>query len=199
MNARRKPRDRDSRAGSGERFLTPLREEVVGSARGIVLEVGAGKGLNFAFYQPEQVARVEAIEPNGARLANARVEADMARVPVHLHRASVECLPFADESFDSVVATLVFCSVGNPLRGLGEVRRVLKPGGKLLIVEHVRARGAVIAAIQTIGTPFARLLDGNCHWNRDTESTVREAGFTIERRREATWLIVPFLVVQATK
>jgi len=78
------------------------------------------------------------------------------------------------------------------------VRRVLKPGGKLLLIEHVRARGALVAAIQTIGTPVARLLDGNCHWNRDTESTVRAAGFTIERRREATWLIVPFLVVQAT-
>lgn len=194
-----KPRDRDSRAGSGERFLTPLREEVVGSARGIVLEVGAGKGLNFAFYQPEQVERVEAIEPNGARLADARVEAVRAPVPVQLLRASVESLPFADESFDSVVATLVFCSVGNPLRGLSEVRRVLKPGGKLLMIEHVRARGALVAAIQTIGTPMARLLDGNCHWNRDTESTVREAGFTIERRSEATWLIAPFLVLHAAK
>jgi ubiquinone/menaquinone biosynthesis C-methylase UbiE len=111
----------------------------------------------------------------------------------------VENLPFADESFDSAVVTLVFCSVGDPLRGLREVRRVLKPGGSLLMVEHVRAHGAIAATIQNIITPINRLVAGNCHWNRDTEKTVIEAGFQLEQRRDIGGVIVPIIILHASK
>ncbi|HEY6411783.1 MAG TPA: class I SAM-dependent methyltransferase, partial [Ktedonobacteraceae bacterium] len=137
--------ERASRDSGGERFMRPLRKEVTGLACGRVLEIGAGNGLNFAFYQPDTVERVEATEPDSIMLGFARQRAAAARVPVNLIQTPVENLPFADESFDSAVVTLVFCSVNDPLRGLSEVRRVLKPGGTLLMVEHVRARSAILA------------------------------------------------------
>ncbi len=191
--------ERSSRSGGGESFLNPLRKEVTGLARGLVLEIGAGNGLNFAFYHPDTVERVEATEPDSVMLGFARERAAAARVPVNLVQAAVENLPFADESFDSVVVTLVFCSVSDPLRGLSEVRRVLKPGGALLMVEHVRARGAFAATMQNIVTPITRLVAGNCHWNRDTEQTVLEAGFKIEQRRDIRWFLMPFVVLHAVR
>ena len=180
-------------------FMDPLRREVAGDARGRVLEVGAGNGLNFAFYDPAKVERVEAIEPDSAMLAYARDRATAARVPINLVQAPVEKLPFADESFDSVVVTLVFCSVRDPQSGLSEVRRVLKPGGALLMVEHVRGCGVAIVTMQNIITPMTRLLIGNCHWNRDTEKVVREAGFAIEQKSELAKFMMPLIVLHAVK
>jgi len=110
-------------------FMAPLRREMVGKASGLVLEIGAGTGLNFAFYQPGQVERVEATEPDTAMLRYARERLNTAKVPITLTQAAAEALPFADATFDSVVATLVFCSVTDPVQGLREIRRVLKPGG----------------------------------------------------------------------
>jgi ubiquinone/menaquinone biosynthesis C-methylase UbiE len=182
-----------------EGFMRPLRQEVVGQAHGRVLEIGAGNGLNFAFYHPDMVESLEAVEPDSAMLEHARKRAEAARVPVHLVQAPVEHLPFNDESFDSVVATLVFCSVSDPPRGLSEVRRVLKPGGALLMVEHVRARGAIAATLQNILTPFTRLTAGNCHWNRNTGQAVIDAGFTIEQRRDIKGFVLPFVVLHAVK
>lgn len=191
--------ERTSNSREEESFMKPLRQEVTDLARGHVLEIGAGNGLNFAFYHPDQVESVEAIEPDSVMLEHARKRAEAARVPVHLVQTPAEYLPFGDESFDSVIATLVFCSVSNPPRGLSEVQRVLKPGGALLMVEHVRARGAIAAALQNIITPINRRLAGNCHWNRDTERAVIDAGFTIEQRRDIKGFVLPFVVLRAVK
>ena len=191
--------ERTSRSADEEAFMNPLRKEVTSLARGRVLEVGAGNGLNFAFYDPNISERVDAIEPDSAMLEYARERAAAARVPINLVQTPVERLPFADETFESAVVTLVFCSVNDPLRGLSEIRRVLKPGGMLLMVEHVRARGIVASTIQTLATPVTRLLLGNCHWNRDTGKTVVEAGFQIEQKRDFTWSMMPFMVLHAVK
>jgi ubiquinone/menaquinone biosynthesis C-methylase UbiE len=191
--------ERTSRNSGEDRFLTPLRKELTGLARGRVLEIGAGNGLNFAFYNPETVESVEATEPDSVMLGYARARAEAARVPIHLVQAPVENLPFADESFESVVVTLVFCSVNDPRRGLSEVRRVLKPGGALLMVEHVRAKGVIASTMQDIITPITRLVAGNCHWNRSTEQTVREAGFKIDQRRDLRWSMMPGVMLQAVK
>ncbi len=111
------------------RQLDPLRSEIVGQAHGIVLEVGAGGGQNFPFYDPKSVMRVEAVEPDEAMLVYAERNRVDTPVPITLTHASVEMLPFPDAHFDSVVVTLVFCCVRDPERGLREIWRVLKEGG----------------------------------------------------------------------
>ncbi len=191
--------ERMSRSSKEQSFMNPLRKEAIDQARGVVLEIGAGNGLNFAFYDPDRVERVEATEPDSVMLGYARERAAQARVPVNLTQAPVENLPFADETFDSAVVTLVFCSVNDPLRGLREVQRVLKSGGLLLMVEHVRAHGAITATMQNIITPINRLIAGNCHWNRDTEKTVSEAGFQIEQRRDIEGFLLPMVILQVRK
>jgi len=130
-------------------------------------------------------------------LRYARERLKTARVPITLTQAPVETLPFADETFDSAVATLVFCSVTDPMRGLNEVRRVLKPGGILLLIEHVRAQGAFAQQLQNIITPVTKRVAGNCHWNRDTERNVINADFEIESRRDAGGRVQRMVVVRA--
>lgn len=191
--------ERASRRGPEHRFMEPLRKEVIGQARGVVLEVGAGTGLNFAIYDPEQVERVEAVEPDSAMLRYAQERVKTARVPITLTQAPAESLPFADETFDSAVATLVFCSVTDPMRGFSEIRRVLKPGGILLLIEHVRAKGTFAQQLQNMITPVTKRVAGNCHWNRDTERCVINADFEIESRRDAGGGVQRMVVVRATR
>ncbi|RAQ96975.1 class I SAM-dependent methyltransferase [Thermogemmatispora tikiterensis] len=189
--------ERLSRAG-GE-WEKALRREIVGMAQGHVLEVGAGTGLNFAYYDPQRVERVEAVEPDPAMLRYARRRQQEAPVPVLLHQARVEQLPFADATFDSAVATLVFCSVEEPARGFAEIRRVLRPGSRLLLVEHVRAASPVTARLQDLLTPLMRRCAGNCHWNRPTLTTLAEAGLRVASRRDEGGGLMPLVVVQAIK
>jgi ubiquinone/menaquinone biosynthesis C-methylase UbiE len=191
--------ERFSRGGAERNFMEPLRKEIIGQAKGVVLEIGAGNGLNFAFYNPEQVERVEAVEPDSAMLRYARERLNTARVPITLSQAPVETLPFADEIFDSAVATLVFCSVTDPERGLSEIRRVVKPGGILLLIEHVRANGAFARQLQNIITPVTKRMAGNCHWNRDTARSVISADFEIENRRDLSARFPPMIVLRARR
>jgi ubiquinone/menaquinone biosynthesis C-methylase UbiE len=179
------------------RWEDPLRREIVGQAQGIVLEVGAGGGQNFPFYDAHRVVRVEATEPDEAMLVIARRRLGSAPVPITLTDAAVEALPFPDAQFDSVVATLVFCSVGEPMLGLREVWRVLKPGGMLLLVEHVRAQGMVAAWVQDALVPVTTHLSGNCHWNRDTRRAVLETAFLLTKERQVRGGLEPVLIMTA--
>src|SRR5947199_6790387 len=191
--------ERLSHSASERNFMEPLRKEVIAQSHGVVLEIGAGNGLNFALYNPKQVKRVEAVEPDSAMLHYAHERLNTARVPITLTQAPVEALPFADETFDSAVATLVFCSVTDPMRGLSEIRRVLKPGGILLLIEHVRAQGAFAQQLQNIITPVNKRLAGNCHWNRDTERSVINADFEIESRREVRGGVQRMIVLRTRR
>jgi ubiquinone/menaquinone biosynthesis C-methylase UbiE len=177
----------------------PVRREIVGQARGLVLEVGAGGGQNFCLYDPTRVVRVEAVEPDETMLATARQNLARMPVPITLVRAVVEALPFPDAQFDSAVGALVFCSVNDPAQGLREIWRVLKPGGTLLLLEHVRASGKIAAWIQDAIDPLTTRFMGNDHWNRDTMQTVRATGFQITHVHQISRGLVPMLSIQATR
>jgi ubiquinone/menaquinone biosynthesis C-methylase UbiE len=118
--------------------------------------VGAGTGLNFAWYQPTHVERVEATEPDNAMLAYAKRRAEVASVPIVLTQAAVEALPFGDETFDSAVVTLMLCSVHDPREALGEIKRVLKAQGTLLLFED--ELHAVEHSLQQHGTEKRKAL-----------------------------------------
>ena len=191
--------DRLARFGPAVRRVTdPLRQASAGQAYGHVLEVGVGSGLNFPYYQPTQVERVDAIDPDSAMLQIARRRLTQAQVPLTLTQTSVEALPWEDATFDSVVVTLVFCSVADPVRGFHEIRRVLKPTGSLFLVEHVRAKHPLAVHIQDALVPVTTRLAGNCHWNRDTLQTLLDAGFQVTEQRTLGGGIQPLLLVRAT-
>jgi ubiquinone/menaquinone biosynthesis C-methylase UbiE len=171
----------DRLQASAERsFMKPIREEIVGGARGRVLEVGAGTGASFPYYN-DHADEVIATEPDPYMLERARRRAEDVGRSIELRQASVEALPFEDGSFDTVVSTLVMCSVSDPLRALSEVRRVLKPEGELRIYEHVRYDHAFGAFWQDLITPVWRWFAAGCHPNRDTARLVREAGFEFDQ------------------
>ncbi|MDQ3299035.1 MAG: class I SAM-dependent methyltransferase, partial [Myxococcota bacterium] len=115
------------------------RERWVPRAHGRVLELGVGSGLNLAFYDPTRVEQVVGIDPSAALLARAAARVKDAKVPVELQQARAEALPFADASFDSALVTYSLCSVDDLSRAVAEVRRVVKPAGELVFVEHGRA------------------------------------------------------------
>ena len=191
--------ERQSRKNTEQRFFEPLRRELLEQAHGVVLEIGAGTGLNFSLYLPEKVTQVEAVEPDKTMLAYAQNRLSLASVPLTLTQATAEVLPFEDGTFDCVVTTLVFCSVGNPARGLQEIRRVLKRGGTLLLLEHVRAQSRFAALLQDAIVPLTTRIAGNCHWNRDTRRAVCEAGFQVDAERRQSGWILPIWLARATR
>jgi len=158
------------------------RRWLVEGARGRTLDLGTGTGRNLPVYGPGARPLV-AVEPCLATLRRARERAP--GVPVVQARA--EALPFRDGAFDTVVSGLVFCSVGDVPAGLAEIRRVLAPGGRLRMLEHVRSRSRLGARLQDLVQPAWTAFAGGCHPNRDTEAAVARAGFAIEEegRREA--------------
>jgi ubiquinone/menaquinone biosynthesis C-methylase UbiE len=181
------------------RWFDPLRREIIGQAYGVVLEVGAGGGQNFPFYDPTRVERVEAVEPDEAMLIEARRHLEAAPVPITPTYAPVESLPFPDAHFESAVATLVFCCVGDPEGGLREIWRVLKPGGTLLLLEHVRAHGRITTWVQDALVPVTTRCMGNDHWNRDTLQTVLHTGFQTTQVRQLSRGLQPMLLISAKR
>lgn len=157
------------------------RIEVVSGARGRVLELGSGNGLNFEHYV--DASAVVALEPEPTMVALARRRAVRAPVPIRFVRGVAERLPFAEGSFDTVVASFVLCSVADPRRAVVEVARVLRPGGEVRYLEHVRSTGTLGALVQDAVTPLWRALAGGCHPNRDPAATFRARGFHVEWRR----------------
>lgn len=164
----------------GERKLFwKVRPRLLGDLSGRVLEVGAGTGLNFAYYPAR--ASVIATEPDPFMRQRAQDRRRGAAAKLELYDADVERLPFDDASFDHVVATLVFCTVPDAGRGLGEVRRVLRPGGTFRFLEHVRNdESRIWGGLQDVIAPAWRWFGAGCNVNRRTEQAIRRAGFGFE-------------------
>lgn len=146
---------------------------------GTVVELGCGNGLNFAHY-PTTVTRVLAVEPNAYLRRLAERAAALAPVPVEVVDAMAEHIPADDGAFDAVVACLMLCSVPDQHTTLREVHRVLRPGGELRFLEHVRAAGPGLARVQRAvdATVWPRLF-GGCHTGRDTAAAIGRAGFAL--------------------
>ncbi|HEX5467725.1 MAG TPA: class I SAM-dependent methyltransferase [Gaiellaceae bacterium] len=162
--------------GAEKGELGERRHELVSGLEGEVLEVGAGTGLNLPHY--ERAERVVAVEPDPSMARRLHKRAADAAVPIEVVTGSVESLPFPDGSFETVVISFVLCSVDDPAAGLAEVSRVLVPGGRLVLLEHVRGAGR-LARWQDRLTPLHRKVAGNCRLNRDTRSAVAAAGFDV--------------------
>jgi ubiquinone/menaquinone biosynthesis C-methylase UbiE len=157
-----------------------MRRELLAQARGRVLELGAGTGLNLEHY-PEGIESLALVEPDPHMTKQLREKLAQANrsAEVSVIEAPGEQLPFAGDSFDTAVVTLVLCTVPDPETTLAEIKRVLDPGGQLLFLEHVRAHGPELARWQDrLEGPWRFLADG-CYCNRDTVSAIRAAGFEL--------------------
>lgn len=162
-----------------------LRAEMLAGLTGRVIEVGAGTGLNFPHY-PDGV-EVVAVEPEPTLRGNAQAAAMKAPVPVTVVDGVAAAIPAEDGSADAVVVSGVLCSVIGVPAALAEFRRVLKPLGELRFYEHVRSPNALRSRFQDLADPLWSRLMGGCHPNRDTLSTLRAAGFHVDRWREFTF------------
>jgi SAM-dependent methyltransferase len=161
--------------------LNRRRRALMQHARGTVLEIGAGTGANLPFYRWD---RIEHLHITDVELTDrVRAFSGHGEAQIFHHQADVQFLPFTDEFFDTVVFSLVFCSVPDPARGLAEVRRVLKPNGTLIFIEHVRPSGGVLRRVVDIANPAWNAFTRECNINRDTLPAIKSAGFAIESVR----------------
>jgi ubiquinone/menaquinone biosynthesis C-methylase UbiE len=162
-----------------QKQLLPLRQRVIGAAEGRVLEIGIGSGLNFPFYGAT-VIFVIGLEPSRELLRMARPRASNAGARVALLDASAEAIPLDSASIDTVVTTWTLCTIPDAQRALAEMRRVLKPAGALLFVEHGRAPEPGVARWQDRLDPLWSRLAGGCHLNRKMDDLIGGNGFRIE-------------------
>lgn len=162
-----------------QKQFAEMRARLVPAAEGRVLEIGMGSGLNLPFYGPG-TTEVFGLEPSPALLRMAGERARRLARPVRLLPASAEDIPLDAASIDTVVTTWTLCSIPDATRALGEVRRVLRPGGRLLFIEHGRAPDAAVRAWQDRLTPLWRRCAGNCHLNRPIDRLIEGAGFRLD-------------------
>jgi ubiquinone/menaquinone biosynthesis C-methylase UbiE len=163
-----------------EAGLRRMRRELLAGAGARVLEIGAGTGANLDLY-PDGVEELVLLEPDPHMAKRLRAKlAETPRTPATVVESPAERVAYEDASFDTVVATLVLCTIPDPAAALAETARVLKPGGRLLFLEHVRSRDPALARWQDrLERPWRFLGDG-CHCNRDTVATIEASQFELE-------------------
>lgn len=165
-----------------QKGLTEIRKTLIRNAGGKVLEIGSGTGLNFPFY--ERADKVIAIEPQLLMMNRSLIRANGALVPIDVILAGAEEIPFEDNTFDTVVGTLVLCTIPNPLKALEEIRRVCKPHGIILFLEHVRLDHPILGRIQDWLTPIWKHVCDGCHLNRKTVELINKVGFKLVRKKQ---------------
>jgi ubiquinone/menaquinone biosynthesis C-methylase UbiE len=158
--------------------LEPYRQRVASGAEGRVLEIGIGSGLNLSFY-PQRVGEILGLEPSERLLQMTQEAARRSRLTVRLIEGSAEAIPIDRNSIDTVVMTWTLCSIPDAFGALSEMRRVLRPGGQLLFVEHGLAPEEKIRKWQNRLTPIWKRFTGGCHLNRPVRELIERAGFEI--------------------
>ena len=155
------------------------RARLVGAAAGDVLEIGFGTGATLPFYDRQKVRSLSVVEPSSGM--NRRAEARIKSLgwPIHIEALAGENLPFANESFDCVIASLTLCTVADPPRVLAEIWRVLRPGGSFRFFEHVASENPARRKWQDRLNPLQKIVGVGCNLNRDTVDYARAAGFTL--------------------
>jgi ubiquinone/menaquinone biosynthesis C-methylase UbiE len=159
------------------RPLYPARRLVVPEARGRVLEVGVGTGLNFGLYGA--IDELKGVDPDPYMLERARPRAAALPFPVEIVQTGAERMPFTDDWFDTAVITFTLCTIPDPVAALAEVRRVLKPDGRVLFVEHTLSVQPVASRLQRWLTPLWKRIGGGCHLDRPAVELIRAAGFEV--------------------
>ena len=153
------------------------RTRLVSELAGDILEVGVGSGTNLPLYR--RAATLTAIEPKPESVERARAAAAHLSIPTRIEVASVESIPFPDQSFDHVVSSLVFCSVNDPAKALREIRRVLRPHGTLHMMEHIRPAREPLGRLAAAVTPAWSRIAGGCHLDRRTLDTLSDHGWEV--------------------
>lgn len=155
------------------------RAQIVPQAEGRVLEIGIGSGLNLSFYDPTKVSVIVGVDPSAAMQKLAQQRAAEISIPVEMIALELGQIQAADASFDSIVCTFTLCTIPDAMAALQEMRRVLKPGGKLLFSEHGLAPDLPVVRWQHRLTPLWKPFSGGCHLNRDIPALIRAGGFSI--------------------
>jgi ubiquinone/menaquinone biosynthesis C-methylase UbiE len=187
--------------GTERAGLARIRHDLLAQATGDVLEIGAGTGLNLDHYG-RSVDRLVLTEPSPAMAARLRRRVGSLDGKTEITLAGAEALPYPDDSFDTAVSTLTLCTVESPERALTELRRVLRPGGRLLFVEHVRAEQPGLARWQDRLEPLWRRIGNGCRCNRRTAELIGAAGFEVSdldrgRLPKAPPIVRPIIVGRA--
>ncbi|MDF0727720.1 class I SAM-dependent methyltransferase [Cytobacillus sp. S13-E01] len=156
-----------------------IREDLISKAEGRVLEIGSGTGVNFPYYK--NATQVDAVEPNSWMVKKSLKRKSQTNVPIQTYKLKAEKLPFPDDTFDTVVGTLVFCTISKPLEALKEIKRVSKPSAKFLFFEHVRMEQSFLGKTQDLLTPAWKHICDGCHLNRNTLELVEQAHLSIEK------------------
>lgn len=168
----------------------PWREKVIGTATGRVLEIGVGTGKNLPLYNPTVTDELVGIDFSPAMLQRAHQKP--CRVPLTLLEMDAQQMNFADASFDTVLATCVFCTVPDPVAGLKEARRVCKPQGRILLLEHIRIDQPIVGPLMDLVDPLVVAMIGT-HINRRTVENARLAGLMIERVESVSGALVKLI------
>lgn len=157
--------------------ISSQRERVVPQAEGEVLEIGIGSGLNLPYYDPGKITSVTGIDPSVELWSRRDQTSSNLPFPLTFAQAKAEKLPFDDNSFDTVLSTFTLCTVEDPYRALSEMRRVLRPGGRLLFCEHGLAPDRHIRLVQNTLNPLWKPVGGGCNLNRNIPALIRAGGF----------------------
>ena len=167
-------------AGCGTKPIRKQREKVLPLCKGIVLEIGCGSGLNFSFYEENNIDKLYALEPDKEMLRQAESVVKEVNFPITFLETGAEKIPLEDDSIDTALLTYTLCTIPDPLAALLEIRRVLKKGGKLVFCEHGMAPENNVKKMQNFINSFWPIFVGGCNLNRDIPSLIKDAGFLVD-------------------